>query len=571
MQSQPMDLLVCMLSATAQDDHRSVTAPRLEARDVRGWHAAAWTLCAVGAIARIAAYAQNRSLWYDEAALALNLARRGYLALLAPLDNLQAAPPLFLWLERAIVGTFGFNEWTLRALPLAAGIATGPMMWRVARRVLPLQAAVLAVALVTLSPSLVRYSAEVKPYGFDALVTLFLLDRAIAVAQSDSRTTQWWLLGGAGVLALALSTPSAFVMAGVIAFFMVRAVMNHDAELARRAIAVAAGWAATVALLAATVFQPLLGEGAAVGKYMRWYWAASFLTTEPPGLSSKVPVMLWAVLTETFLGGAAIPGTTTVLAATVVIGCVMLIATRRFAELALIVVPVIAVMGASAIRLYPIAGRLVLFAAPLSAVMMSSSLLVLMRRGGNARVAWPTGVPTAVFAVLGTIGVLAQRHSDDGREESRALVQYAVRRHELGTPVWVSGGGEAAWRVYSGQITSDQLAARSGPLSEPAREIAPGVLVGAWYNSAPERILATPAETAAGAKISPWSEMEARRVRDVARPCALLFLSQTQPGEAASLLLSAAPLGGRETRSWKAPGAALYEVCFASYGSIPAP
>jgi hypothetical protein len=548
-----------------------VTPPSLKARDVRGWHAAAWALCAAGAVARIAAYAQNRSLWYDEAALALNLARRGYLALLAPLDNLQTAPPLFLWLERAIVAAFGFNEWALRALPLAAGIATGPMMWRVARQVIPLPAAVLAVALVTLSPSLVRYSAEVKPYGIDALVTLLLLDRAIAVAHPGRRTTQWWLLAGAGVLAVVSSTPAAFVIAGVIAFLLVRTVMNLDAALARHAIALAAGWAATVALLASTIFRPLLGESAAVGKFMHWYWATNFLTPDPPGLSTKVSAMLWAVLTETFLGAAAIPGATTLLAAAVAIGCVMLIATRRYAELALVIVPVLALMTASAIRLYPIAGRLVLFAAPLSALMIASSLLVLMRRDGQARVAWLTPVPTAVIAMLGAIGVVAHLRSNDGREESRALVQSAVRQHRLGTPVWVSGGGEAAWRFYSGQIASDEPATANGPLSESGRAIAPGVLVGAWYNSAPERILATPAESAADAKVSPWSEVEALRVRSVARPCVLLFLSQTQPGEAASLLMSAAPLGLRVTQSWQAPGAALHEVCFATPSRAPSP
>jgi len=546
-----------------------VTSPSAKLHEGRGWHIAAWALCVAGALARIAAYAQNRSLWYDEAALALNLARRGYLGLLAPLDNLQTAPPLFLWLERTVVAAFGFNEWTLRALPLAAGVATGPMMWRVARRLLPLPAALLAVALVTLSPGLVRYSAEVKPYGLDALVTLVLLDRAIAVAQPASRSGQWWLLAGAGVLAIVTSTPEPFVIAGVIAFLLVRAALTRDAALTRRAIVLAAGWAATIALLVATVFRPLLGESAAVGKFMHWYWATNFLTPGPPGLATKVSVMLWAVLTETFLGAAAIPGATTLLVATVAIGCLMLIATRRFAELALIVVPVAALVVASALRLYPIAGRLVLFAAPLSSLLLGSSLLVLMRRDGSVRLAWLSAVPTVVVSILAVKGVVAQLRSDDGREESRALVHAAMRERALGKPVWVSGGGEAAWRFYSGQIISNEQAGANGPLSASGRAIAPDVLVGAWYNSAPERILPTPAETAADATVSAWSEMEARRVREVARPCVLLFLSQTQPGEAASLLKSAAPMGGRVVQSTRAPGAALHEVCFAAPSSTP--
>lgn len=533
------------------------------------WQFAAWTLCVAGALARIAAYAQNRSLWYDEAALALNLARRGYMGLLAPLDNLQTAPPAFLWIERAAAVAFGFNEWSLRALPLAAGIATGPMMWRVARKMLPPPAALLAVALVTLSPSLVRYSAEVKPYGLDALVTLVLLDRAIAASEPTARRSQWWLLAALGIVAAASSTPAPFVLAGVIAFFTVRATMMRDALLARRVATLTVGWGLTIVLLVATVFRPLLGRDAGIGKFMHWYWASNFLTPGPPGLATKVSVMLWVAFTNTFFGAAALPGSTTLLVATVAVGCLMLIASRKFAELALVVVPIATLVIASALRVYPIAERLVLFVAPLSAVMLASSLLLFVRQDGAVRNAWLGALSTAIVAMIALRGVAAFLASDDGKEETRALVRGAVREHASGTPVWVSGGGEAAWRFYSGQIGSPTRTAETGPLAPVNRSIAPDVLVGAWYNNTPERIVPTPADTAADATPSVWSNSEALRIRAVARPCALLLLSQTKPGEAASLLNSAVLLGGRVVQSWRAPGAALHEVCFAASGSDP--
>ncbi len=144
------------LRAWSPAEHRRVRLASGEPDAVRRWRIAAWLLCVVGAAARIAAYAQNRSLWYDEAALALNIARRGFVDLVAPLDFLQTAPPLFLWAERAMVLLFGVNEWALRVVPLVCGILTAPMMWRVARRLLSAPVAVLAVALVALSPTLVR-------------------------------------------------------------------------------------------------------------------------------------------------------------------------------------------------------------------------------------------------------------------------------------------------------------------------------------------------------------------------------------------------------------------------------
>src|SRR5688572_31383174 len=56
-------------------------------------------------------------------------------------------------------------------------------------------------------------------------------------------------------------------------------------------------------------------------------------------------------------------GATTLLLAAAALGGVMLIVARRFAELVLLIVPIAALVTASALRLYPIAGRLALFAA----------------------------------------------------------------------------------------------------------------------------------------------------------------------------------------------------------------
>lgn len=56
---------------------------------------------AVGVTLRVLLYLSSRSLWLDEACLALNLAGRSYLDLLRPLDYDQVAPPLFLWAENS--------------------------------------------------------------------------------------------------------------------------------------------------------------------------------------------------------------------------------------------------------------------------------------------------------------------------------------------------------------------------------------------------------------------------------------------------------------------------------------
>jgi hypothetical protein len=62
-------------------------------------------IIALGIILRLREYIANRSLWVDEALLALNIIKRPFLELLKPLSDSQHAPIGFLWLERFSLST----------------------------------------------------------------------------------------------------------------------------------------------------------------------------------------------------------------------------------------------------------------------------------------------------------------------------------------------------------------------------------------------------------------------------------------------------------------------------------
>ena len=77
------------------------------------------------------AYLLDFPLWWDEAFVAVNFLRRGYLDLLRPLDYGQVCPLLFLWAELTAVRWSGFSEWSLRLFPLACAVAS-VVLFRVA-------------------------------------------------------------------------------------------------------------------------------------------------------------------------------------------------------------------------------------------------------------------------------------------------------------------------------------------------------------------------------------------------------------------------------------------------------
>lgn len=59
----------------------------------------------------------NRSLWGDEAKLALNIINKSYLELFQPLDNGQVAPILFLQIEKIFTTIIPNSEIGLRVFP----------------------------------------------------------------------------------------------------------------------------------------------------------------------------------------------------------------------------------------------------------------------------------------------------------------------------------------------------------------------------------------------------------------------------------------------------------------------
>src|SRR5437764_7800809 len=122
-------------------------------------------LVALGCGLRLFHYLRDPSVWHDEAALIVNVLRHDFWQLLGPLQWNEAAPPLFLWLERAIVLLLGDSTFALRLLPMLAGCAALILLAATAKRVLPPRGAFWSVLLFAVSDRLLWYACEATPYS----------------------------------------------------------------------------------------------------------------------------------------------------------------------------------------------------------------------------------------------------------------------------------------------------------------------------------------------------------------------------------------------------------------------
>ena len=66
----------------------------------------------------------NRSLWADEASLALNILNASYLELLIPLESGQVAPIIFLFLEKFFSILIPNSDYGLKIVPLLSYFAS---------------------------------------------------------------------------------------------------------------------------------------------------------------------------------------------------------------------------------------------------------------------------------------------------------------------------------------------------------------------------------------------------------------------------------------------------------------
>lgn len=499
---------------------------------------------ALGALLRLRQYAGQRSLWLDELSVALNLATRGFVGLLRPLDYNQTAPVLFLWAEEAATRIGGLGEQSLRVVPLVCGLILLPVAWAAARRLLEPWAAVCTVLLLAVSPLLVWHSNEVKPYIGDALASAAMLVVALRTLEAPADARRWGWLAGGGAVALLGSIPAVFGLAGVALALGLEPLVRRDRRVLRRAIATGALWGATFIAVYAAFYRPVAQSG-----HMQRYWDSGFLR-----IDASLPQAIWdgasrllAAAFFPYIKGTALDIVSGIGIVLLGIGAVHTARRLGLSRAALLVTPLLVALAASLLRRYPLEPRLFVFAVPFLALLLLEGIsafdvprLPALRLVGAAALFG--------FSLLSAGWRLVK--APVYREEARTVIQ-AYRRLERNEPVVVIGDGAKSWVYYTlNWDWPDSLRLRWP--KEPRRLLhGPDGPVQAGRIPSPRRPLGTD-----------WQLEEGRRVQRVASPCTWLYFAHYYKPMVDSLLDGIARVGGSVRQEAVAPGARLYRACF---------
>jgi Dolichyl-phosphate-mannose-protein mannosyltransferase len=132
--------------------------------------------------------------------------------------DVEVTPPLYFmasWLTTRIDLTNGLA----RAPSLAAGIAAVPLIYMVGLRTVGRRAAIVAAALMTLSPLMIYYSVEAR--GYELMLVLVLGSTLAMLRAVDGGRARWWVVYGAcSCAAVYTHYTGAFALAGQLLWLL---------------------------------------------------------------------------------------------------------------------------------------------------------------------------------------------------------------------------------------------------------------------------------------------------------------------------------------------------------------
>jgi 4-amino-4-deoxy-L-arabinose transferase-like glycosyltransferase len=423
-------------------------------------------LLLIGAGLRISQYAIGAALWHDELALARNIVEKPIRELLTtPLDYTQVAPPGFLLLEKAAVTSFGNNEYALRLFPLIGALISLPLFAAVARRTLLPGAALLAIALFSLSPTLIGFGSQVKQYAMDVAIVLLMTALTLRWWErrdADENIAGWLLLGAAGFIAVWFSHAAVLVVAGLGVILLFKAAYRRDRVALQKLTPIVILWGLGTVGAVVWAFQT---TSPSVRAYMQEYWAGGghFMPLLPR--SSEDVLWLWLEFFNFFRNQLRypIPALWLLLMLVGVLGL-----TRRHRWHALVVLAPIGVnLLAAAARQYPFGERVSLFLLPFVLLLVAEGV-DWVRQAVVAR--WrPLGATVLAIAAVVPAYALYAYYPVYSEQPMPEVLVYVQARLQPKDAVYVHHGAWHAVGYYGSRYGLPLQAVVPGSCGDPRR------------------------------------------------------------------------------------------------------
>ena len=405
-----------------------------------------WIIIIIGIILRLRQYIANRSLWLDEASLALNIVGRSFTGLTQPLDFEQGAPLGFLFIEKAVLLVLGNQDYILRLFPLISGLFAIYFMYLISKEYIGMPG-LLALSIFVISWTLIYYSSELKQYSSDVLMSAGLLYLAFPVIQKEAGRREILLLGVGGVISLWISHPAIFVIASIGLVLAIEYLHRKTFFKLAWILGMGAVWIIDFGVVYLVSLRYLMGNS-----YLQKFWQPFFMPLPPwrhvnwfgsaylglLGIVDKigsVPSWHFALISSILL----------------ILGMGWYFVRNR-AIAFMLVLPFVFVLLASALQKYPFGERLGLFMLPFLFLLMAKGLeqiyLLLARWNKMASLVactffalvllWPLASTSFHFFLKPYL-----------REDVRSALTYLSQNDQAGDVIYVYSQSRVQFEYYA--------------------------------------------------------------------------------------------------------------------------
>jgi len=424
-------------------------------------------LLGVGVLLRATHYLDNLSFWADEAWVALTLTQRSIedILLNQNLGGFCILPAGFLLIMKILLLGLGQSEYVFRLLPFSCSVLSLVLFAKLAKEHFSRPVQILALFLFVFSDPLIFYSAQLKQYSCDVVIVLLLYVVSLYVLSKPIRSIQVVYLSLLGVFSIFVSHSAVFILAGIAIAHTIVILGGTNKSRYTRHMVVFLLWALGFALIYFLYFHSMI-ESKAMG-YMR----AGMLGFQGVGDSFlgvirflKNPVHM----SSHWLGVPVF-----------LLGIVSLF--KRNKSLALqLSLPMLLVILASFLKLYPFQGRFLVFLLPPIFLILSEGIQVIGRKGDLGKVIALTLL--IVFFARPTMKALGHITKPRYVAETKKIMQIMKAKQLKGDVLYLNNEAQYAFWYYAGAYQYPSTPRAIGIISDDLKTDERGPYVFLYHN-----------------------------------------------------------------------------------------
>jgi hypothetical protein len=404
-----------------------------------------------GVVLSLLQFFYNRSLWIDEAMLALNIINKDNFELLKPLDYGQVAPILFLQIEKLFSILLPNTEYGLRIFPLLCYWAAIYFFYKIIKIQLhSIYGIIIALSFFVLNALFIFYSGEVKQYMTDVFILLLVF--YLVIKNYKNERNKYYVQGIVGALSVFLSNVAPIILftAGLCLLY------THFFVLKQKIVPLLAVFVTWLGFF--SVYYYFFIYEHPTREFMVVYWSkeSAFLPYSSFGdfykfIDDKRAFFLGALFSHTAISRPVMMIIQVFLLLIFLAGVISMIMTKKWKIIIFTCTPPALHLLLSAFQLYPFAERLTIYLLPGIIIICSFGFLLILKfLFSHSKIKW-----YRFFILLFPILLFFNRypHQDEAcfkvlKEDIKESITYILKNSEENEKIYTYTFSHAAAAYY---------------------------------------------------------------------------------------------------------------------------